>query len=270
VDGTYQYYVRYYRTTTNQLLKEAAGQFTARLRATKAQNLAASAIDSGQVVIGQRGFTGGDPTPDTRQVTVAMPPDVDFVNYEVGHVHPLALSSAGNRLYAVNTPESRLSVFNVASDGSLSFAGDVPVGLDPASVTVRPGTNEVWVVNHTSDTISIVNGVTRAPIATLAVGDEPNDVAFASGRAFVALAGKDDAVKVFDATSRAQLASLLPGATKKAGEGKAPEVSGLAGAKFHFIGHLQTNKSARAAELFHVLQTVDSAKLARPRRTYRW
>src|SRR5262252_9151013 len=46
-------------------------------------------------------------------------------------------------------------------------------------------------------------------------------------------------------------------------EGKAPEVRDLAGARFHFIGHLQSNKSARAAELFQVVQTVDSAKLAR-------
>jgi hypothetical protein len=46
-------------------------------------------------------------------------------------------------------------------------------------------------------------------------------------------------------------------------ETKAPAVSGLEGARFHFIGHLQSNKSARAAELFQVLQTVDSAKLAR-------
>src|SRR5258708_7113041 len=46
-------------------------------------------------------------------------------------------------------------------------------------------------------------------------------------------------------------------------EDKSPAVSGLEGARFHFIGHLQSNKSARAAELFQVLQTVDSAKLAR-------
>jgi pyridoxal phosphate enzyme (YggS family) len=46
-------------------------------------------------------------------------------------------------------------------------------------------------------------------------------------------------------------------------EGKAPEVGGLEGARFHFIGHLQSNKAARAAELFQVVQTVDSAKLAR-------
>jgi pyridoxal phosphate enzyme (YggS family) len=46
-------------------------------------------------------------------------------------------------------------------------------------------------------------------------------------------------------------------------EGKLPEVSGLAGARFHLIGHLQSNKSARAAEMFQCIQTVDSAKLAR-------
>ena len=46
-------------------------------------------------------------------------------------------------------------------------------------------------------------------------------------------------------------------------EGKAPEVSALQGARFHLIGHLQSNKSKKAAELFHTIQTVDSPKLAR-------
>lgn len=46
-------------------------------------------------------------------------------------------------------------------------------------------------------------------------------------------------------------------------EGKAPRVSGLEGARFHLIGHLQSNKTRKAAELFQVVHTVDSAKLAR-------
>jgi pyridoxal phosphate enzyme (YggS family) len=46
-------------------------------------------------------------------------------------------------------------------------------------------------------------------------------------------------------------------------EGKAPDVASLAGARFHLIGHLQSNKSKKAAELFQVVQTVDSPKLAR-------
>jgi pyridoxal phosphate enzyme (YggS family) len=46
-------------------------------------------------------------------------------------------------------------------------------------------------------------------------------------------------------------------------EGKYPAVETLEGARFHLIGHLQSNKARRAAELFHNVQTVDSARLAR-------
>jgi pyridoxal phosphate enzyme (YggS family) len=46
-------------------------------------------------------------------------------------------------------------------------------------------------------------------------------------------------------------------------EGKYPEVRGLEGARFHLIGHLQSNKARKAVELFHSVQTVDSIRLAR-------
>ena len=46
-------------------------------------------------------------------------------------------------------------------------------------------------------------------------------------------------------------------------ESKAPEVRDLTGARFHLIGHLQSNKARKAFELFQVIETVDSAKLAR-------
>lgn len=46
-------------------------------------------------------------------------------------------------------------------------------------------------------------------------------------------------------------------------ETKVSQVRSLAGARFHLIGHLQSNKSHKAAELFAVIQTVDSGKLAR-------
>jgi PLP dependent protein len=46
-------------------------------------------------------------------------------------------------------------------------------------------------------------------------------------------------------------------------ESKAPDVRTLDGARFHLIGHLQSNKARRATELFDVVQTVDTAKLAR-------
>lgn len=43
---------------------------------------------------------------------------------------------------------------------------------------------------------------------------------------------------------------------------KAPQLSGLARAEWHMIGHLQTNKASRAAELCAAVDSLDSVKLA--------
>lgn len=44
---------------------------------------------------------------------------------------------------------------------------------------------------------------------------------------------------------------------------KRVELGDLPGARFHLIGHLQSNKARDASELFDVVQTVDSPKLLR-------
>jgi PLP dependent protein len=46
-------------------------------------------------------------------------------------------------------------------------------------------------------------------------------------------------------------------------EGKRTDLPDLDGARYHFIGHLQSNKAKKAAEIFDVIHTLDSAKLAR-------
>jgi pyridoxal phosphate enzyme (YggS family) len=44
--------------------------------------------------------------------------------------------------------------------------------------------------------------------------------------------------------------------------GKAGALHDLADVRWHMIGHLQSNKAGKAAELFHVVDSVDSLKLA--------
>jgi pyridoxal phosphate enzyme (YggS family) len=46
-------------------------------------------------------------------------------------------------------------------------------------------------------------------------------------------------------------------------EAKRAALQDCVGARFHLIGHLQSNKSKKASEIFQVIQTVDTAKLAR-------
>jgi YVTN family beta-propeller protein len=124
-----------------------------------------------------------------------------FTLFESGQVRPLALSLDGKTLYSVNTPDNRLEVFQITGTG-LRPLGSIPVGLEPVAVAARTN-EEVWVVNHLSDSVSIVRpphfceGDPNRPIVpgrvvdTLLVGDEPRDIVFAGknhDRAFITTA----------------------------------------------------------------------------------
>lgn len=121
--------------------------------------------------------------------TTAQTPD--FVTFESGQVRPLALSEDGNTLYVTNTPDGRLEILD-AGGGALAHRASVAVGLEPVAVAVR-SEREVWVVNHLSDSVSIVDPGASPPrvVRTLLVGDEPRDIVFAGAdrrRAFITTA----------------------------------------------------------------------------------
>ncbi|MBL8856932.1 MAG: hypothetical protein JNL28_00285 [Planctomycetes bacterium] len=120
-----------------------------------------------------------------------------FVNWENPHVHPLELTPDGTRLLAVNTPDARLEVFDTTGP-KLVRLFSVAVGLDPVSVRARTN-DEVWVVNHISDSVSIVKLSTGVVIDTIKTDDEPTDLAFAGTpqRAFVSCS-QANTVQVFD------------------------------------------------------------------------
>ena len=115
-----------------------------------------------------------------------------FVEFESGQVRPLALSPDHTRLFAVNTPDDRLEIFAVGVSGGIVHTDSVPVGLEPVAVAARTN-GEVWVVNHLSDSVSVVDVSSDPPrvIRTLLVGDEPRDIVFAGpsgNRAFITTA----------------------------------------------------------------------------------
>ena len=140
-----------------------------------------------------------------------------FTLFESGPVRPLALSPSGDLLFAANTPDNSLEVFRVLPRG-LKYRGSVPVGLEPVAVAA-PSDDEVWVVNHLSDSVSIVkighsgarhkdDNAAREKddddrvghvVRTLLVGDEPRDIVFAGrkrNRAFITTAHRGQNVFV--------------------------------------------------------------------------
>ena len=121
----------------------------------------------------------------------AVPASASYVLFESGQVRPLAMSPDGSRLFAVNSPDNRLEIFTVSGAG-LTKTASVEVGLEPVAVAARSN-SEVWVVNHLSDSVSIVDVSATPPrvTRTLLVGDEPRDIVFAGpggNRAFITTA----------------------------------------------------------------------------------
>jgi YVTN family beta-propeller protein len=132
--------------------------------------------------------------------------DTTFLNFEGKQTAPVRLSPDGTRLFAVNTPDARLSVFDVSNPSNPVLIAEIPVGLEP--VSVNPLTNdEAWVVNEVSDSVSVVS-VSRGIVTdTIPAKDEPADVVFAAGRAFVSCS-RNNLIRVFDLVSHAELAAI--------------------------------------------------------------
>src|SRR5262245_2397557 len=144
------------------------------------------------VVIGAIFFMAADPHPSKATGGLAAKQATgqpSFVEFESGQVRPLAISPDRARLFAINTPNNTLEIFGLAS-GTPVLQARVPVGMEPVAVAVRDN-SEVWVVNHLSDSVSVVS-LTGTPrvVRTLLVGDEPRDIVFAGSpaRAFITTA----------------------------------------------------------------------------------
>lgn len=135
-----------------------------------------------------------------------------FTNFETEPVSPLALSADGRYLYALNTADDRLEIF-AAQGESLRAFGETTVGLRPVALALRG--NTAWVVNHLSDSVSVVdvsNPSRPRVMHSLPVGDEPRGIVVAGknrDRVFVATARAGESftpgigraqIWVFDAT----------------------------------------------------------------------
>jgi DNA-binding beta-propeller fold protein YncE len=129
---------------------------------------------------------------ETQQaLTGSNPYSQTFTTFESGQVRPLAFTADRKFLLATNTPDAKLEIYKIKKHG-LDHVASVPVGLEPVAVAVR-GNDEAWVVNHLSDSVSVVTiqGKHSRVSRTLHVGDEPRDIVFAGpgrNRAFVTTA----------------------------------------------------------------------------------
>ncbi|QDU66124.1 beta-propeller fold lactonase family protein [Engelhardtia mirabilis] len=150
---------------------------------------------------GGSGSPTGAPAP-----TAPAPPEAPFVSFESSATQPIAVSADGLRLFVLQPVGGTLSIFSLQDPSHPVLRSQVRVGLEPVAVAERvPG--EVWVANQLSDSVSVVDVDQGRVIDTVQVGDQPSDVVFAGGLAFVTLA-TEDRVAVLDGASRALSAMI--------------------------------------------------------------
>ncbi len=139
----------------------------------------------------------------------AQVPPSEFVNFEGAQTNPIRMSTDGTRLFALNTPDARLSVFDLTVPAAPKLLVEIPVGIEPVSVNINPtNSDEAWVVNQVSDSVSIVSVSKGIVTDTIHCKDEPSDVAFVGANAFVSVS-RSNAINVYNIASH-QLVQSIP------------------------------------------------------------
>ena len=129
-----------------------------------------------------------------------------FANFESFVTNPIRLSPDGTRMFVANTPNASVSVFDISVAASPKLLKEIPVGVEPTSV--NPVSDDVvWVVNQVSDSVSVVSVSQGIVTETVHVPDEPIDVVFAAGNAYISLS-RSNAVAVVNATTFANVAKI--------------------------------------------------------------
>jgi len=141
----------------------------------------------------------------------AQTPPGAFLNFEGAQTNPIRISADGSRLFAVNTPNASVSVFDLTQPSTPKLIVEIPVGIEPVSVNINPdvpGNDEAWVVNQESDSVTVVS-VSRGIVTdTLYAKDEPADIVFAgSGLAFVSIA-RSNLINVYGTSTHALVKSI--------------------------------------------------------------
>jgi YVTN family beta-propeller protein len=141
----------------------------------------------------------------------AQAPPGAFVNFEGAQTNPVRISADGTRLFAVNTPNGTLSVFDLTQASAPKLIKEIPVGIEPVSVNINPGVagnDEAWVVNQMSNSVSVVSVSKGIVTDTIYAKAEPSDLVFTpNGLAWVSVS-RSNLVNAYNTTTHILFKSI--------------------------------------------------------------
>ena len=85
----------------------------------------------------------------------------------------VAVNAVTNEIYVVNQAETNPNVAAHVTviDGATNNTTTIPVGNGPNAVAVNATTNTIYVVNSVDGTVTVIDGSTNAPTATVTIGN---------------------------------------------------------------------------------------------------
>jgi YVTN family beta-propeller protein len=117
------------------------------------------------------------------------------------HPRRLIVNSASNLVYVVN--DNAPGTVTVVETGSYGIVATIPVGNNPRTLGADFGAREIYVANHTGNSVSIIDTATNAVLATVPVGNGPRSPVANSGLGKVYVPNYNDAsVSVIDTVTR--------------------------------------------------------------------
>ena len=161
------------------------------------------------------------------------------------HASPIAVHNG--RVFVVNTPADTVDVID---SNTRKIIERINVGIDPVSVAVRPDGKEVWVSNHVSDSVSVIDNMPNSaaylqvvatiqhfdPESKATTFDEPVGIAFASNdKAYVALSSENQIAVINVATREISNRLTIPA--------QDPRAIAVRGEKLYVIPFESNNKT---------------------------
>lgn len=86
--------------------------------------------------------------------------------------HAIKINPRTNKVYAVNTHDSKVTALSTGHSPSL-----IKVGKEPVAIAVNPSTDRIYIANSGSGDVTVLDGATDEVLATVPVGDLPYAIA---------------------------------------------------------------------------------------------
>lgn len=129
-----------------------------------------------------------DPDFDPENPLAHAEPASDYTLFEADPVRPIAVLPSTGLVAVANTADDYLDLSRPTASG-VQACGAIKVGMRPVAVAVVRESRtdaELWVVNHLSDSVSVVrldpSACSGEVVETLPTGDEPRDIVVAKNR----------------------------------------------------------------------------------------